>query len=340
MKLAFTFLFCIVLSLPFVEAIPISYIVNISTSTTLTSAELPATFANAETTATSSFDLHNTTTSFGTLRLSFTLSSFGAGTVTFIENGQAQGDATLIINAITDKLDITSLTLNSFSDVSTWSDSGNLIGRNFSYLITQSGATVGTLNTELLVESADEQGTIMQSTNTLGQFTIRNQVTPLFSNIPTVTNTFAGFIRTQNNRNYQGQVIAVMGSAIFSTPIVLVNNRSGYGFFGTPLVVTGPESATVELYVNNYAIKNITLVNDVSVQRVDLIVPVRVNDPNFPDEDLDGVPDATDACSLSQSFDVDQRGCTCEQLLATQPRGTCTVGETGPVFTPPPPPSP
>ena len=84
MKLAFTFLFCIVLSLPFVEAIPISYIGNISTSTTLTSAELPATFANAETTATSSFDLHNTTTSFGTLRLSFTLSSFGAGTVTFI----------------------------------------------------------------------------------------------------------------------------------------------------------------------------------------------------------------------------------------------------------------
>lgn len=329
----------IAFTLPIVEAVPIAYIGNITTSTTIIQNDVPATFTSAQTHATGQYSLHNVSSSFGTLRLSFVLDSFAAGPVVFLQNGTPKGDATLQVNAITDVVNVTNLVLDSFSDISTWSSAGALIAKNFSYTITQVGLPVGTLGAELRIASADVDGNILSSGSTVGHFAARNQVTPFVSTVPIVTNLFAGFVRTENNRNYHGQVLALVGPMLFSGPITLVGNKTGYGFGGAPLLLTGPLNSTVYLFVNNHSVRNVTLTSDTSVRRIDLVVPIRVNDPNYPDEDLDGVPDTLDKCPNSRSFSVDVEGCTCEQLLASQTRsgGTCTVVDGMPVFVPPAP---
>ncbi|HLC33129.1 MAG TPA: hypothetical protein VJJ82_04850, partial [Candidatus Nanoarchaeia archaeon] len=326
----------IAFALPIVQAVPIAYFGNITTSIQITQSDLPATFTNTQTQGNATYDLRNATASFGLLRLGLVLDSAG-GPVVLLQNGTPQGDAIVQVNAITNLVNINEFTLDSFSDISSWTSSGNTFAKNFSYTLVQAGNPVGTLAAELRMTSANVEGDVLSSGMTVGQFAARNQVTPVSLQIPTVTNLFAGFVRTQNNRNYHGQAVAALGPLIFTSPILAVANRTGYGFGGTPLLVSGPLNSTVQFHVNNYFVRNVTLTSDPSVQRIDLVVPVRVNDPNFPDEDLDGVPDALDECTGSITFDVDSRGCTCEQLLAVQPRGTCTVGDAGPIFNPPEP---
>ncbi len=319
-----------------VEAIPIAYVGNITTSTTVQSSNLPARFTNAQVLADSSYNIYNSTDRFGSMSLEFVLDSTGGGPIIISQNSETKGNANLQVNAITDVLAVTNLAINAFTDISTWTSQGTGITRNFTYDLMQAGNKIGTLRKTLLLYSVNDSGEIRSTAGKIGDFSVAEQVT-LQASAPAVTNLFAGYVKTQNNANYHGQVIAAIGPLIFTTPVSLVGSRTGYGFSGNPLVVTGPLNSTVLFYVNNYQTANVTLTAEQGVKRLDLVVPLRVNNTNFPDADLDGVPDSNDQCQASTSFVVDANGCTCDQIMATRLRGSCEEREMGPVYIPPEP---
>ncbi|MBI4145869.1 cupredoxin domain-containing protein [Candidatus Woesearchaeota archaeon] len=318
---------------------------NMSVQISISGATMPASFSNGDVTASSTMTLDSPQRQIGTLSFQVSLKNFTGGTVELASDAlNTQGSFSL--NAINDTFTIDSLSIGQFSHF------GNLqavssggYGRELYFNVQQGGMDYGkaSLKYGILDPTTTASGSITLNGNNAGSISVTAQATPLIDQFDMVTNMFAGFVTSKTgNPITSGTIRAVSAGTAFTIPVTPVGEKGGYGFKGKPLLIHGIVGAPVQFFYGDYQLEKVFLTSQGNVRKVDLVVPVVTSGVNFPDWDLDGVPDAQDQCPDSKTTQVDATGCTCEQILTrNNNKGTCEyIPGKGPKYTPPAPPPP
>ncbi len=316
---------------------------NTTVTLRLTDAVLPGSWSGEVVTVNQQLRLDTQSKQVGILTVKMTLHNFTGGQVSLVGDGQSLG-ATIQPNAVDDVVSIQGLEWRTFSYYGQLQQGSTGFGREMAFDVRSGSSTVGRLS--LAFELIDPMSTetdvkITREGNTVGSGSVVADAEPFIDQFTQVTNLFAGFVTSKNGRPVQSGVIrAVVGGGQFSSPIAAVGEKGGYGFQGRPMVIAGITGSPVDFYFGDYKLETAYLTSEGGVRRLDLMLPVATSNVNFPDWDLDGVPDFSDLCPASESSVVDSNGCTCAQLVALK-GGRCEViPGYGPKWFPPAPPPP
>ncbi|RJQ22542.1 hypothetical protein C4580_00635 [Candidatus Woesearchaeota archaeon] len=320
---------------------------NVTVSIDVASVVIPASFSGEDVSAQVSVRLDGPNRQVGVLGIKMTLKNYTGGEA--VLSGDQSLTVSLQPDAVSNAVVLENLNWRIFSYYGQLQQGQTGFGRELFFDVLKGGKNYGrlALSFELIDPLADEsEVTISKDGSKVGSGTVFSDDEPLIDQFTQVTNLFAGFVTTRNGNPVQtGEIRAAVGGGVigggaFVSEISAVGERGGYGFHGRPMVVSGVVGTPVDFYFGDYKLETAYLTSEGQVRRLDFQLPIVTSAVNFPDWDLDGVPDTEDVCPSSDSNLVDANGCTCAQLVALKGGSCVYVPGKGPKWSPPAPPPP
>lgn len=315
---------------------------NVTVSLNVDSVAVPASFSGEGVSAQVTLRLDGASRQVGVMTIKMTLNNYTGGEA--VLSGDQSLTVSLQPDAVSNAVVMENLNWRTFSYYGQLVQGQIGFGREQFFDVLKGGKNYGrlALSFELIDPLSDESDvSVSKDGSKVGSGSVFSDDEPLIDQFTQVTNLFAGFVTTRNGNPVQtGEIRAVVGAGTFTSLIVAVGERGGYGFQGRPMVISGILGSPIDFYFGDYKLETAYLTSEGQVRRLDFQLPIVTSAVNFPDWDLDGVPDTEDVCPSSDSNLVDANGCTCAQLVALKGGSCVYVPGKGPKWSPPAPPPP
>jgi len=273
---------------------------------------LPTSWTDTTRTIDVGLSLENESGKIGDLSIKITLQNVTPGelTVDLQEGISTFGQAKLNIT-FGDVTDVIQFDFYRSEDIKAWSFVGEGVTRVWSFNLVQNGTAIGqAIITPFLNDFAENTTTpasIKLQGSAIGTAEITNQVTVVMPETNTVTNLFAGFVTTADNKTAtHGEIKVRIDNSIVD--IASVRENGTY-----TAEATGPLNSTIQFFIDDIFVTNETLINETAARELNLTIPLNSSAFNFRDKDKDGVPDELDKCPDSRYL-VDSQGCACYQI--------------------------